>query len=94
MAYIRSEEEAGMMIEEMKRKTKGKYITQGVTFNKESQRQMELLKYALMYSSSFSALCKEMLAAKLEGVQVQQVDISQMNHAPVIKKDVGNFSLD
>lgn len=62
MGYIRTEEEVDLMIAEMSRKTKGKYITQGVSFNKESARQMELLKMVLMMSTSFSGFIKELLA--------------------------------
>ena len=71
MGWLRSEQEAQQMIEEMKSKTKGKYITQGVTFNKDSERHMELLKYALMYAGSFSGLGKEMLAEKFSGLDGQ-----------------------
>lgn len=54
-------------IEEMKSKTKGKYITQGCSFNKECPRQMALLKFALESSASFSGLVKELLALKFNG---------------------------
>jgi|GEM_PF-872624 len=103
MGYLRSEEEAEAMIEEMKRKTKGKYITQGVTFSKDSERQMELLKYALMYSSSFSGLGKELIADKFESElsknkirnnNAQQSNTVNDNHTEVVeKKDTGNFLL-
>lgn len=62
MGYIRTEQEVDKMIDEMVRKTKGKYITQGVSFNKESARQMELLKMVLMRATSFSGFIKELLA--------------------------------
>ena len=101
MGYLRSEEEVELMIEEMKRKSKGKYITQGVTFNKESERQMELLKYALMYSTSFSGLGKELIADKFESdlsrnktknTSSQLSD--KTNTVEVVeKKDTGNFLL-
>jgi hypothetical protein len=54
-------------IEELKFKNKGKYITQACAFNKECPRQMELLKFALENSVSFSGLVKEMLALRLDG---------------------------
>lgn len=100
MGYLRSEQEALAMIEEMKRKSKGKYITQGITFNKESERQMELLKYALMYSTSFSGLGKELLADKFEG-ELGKVNTKNNNEVAVThntiesveKKDTGNFLL-
>lgn len=65
MTWIRTEEEVNQMIEKIIKRSKGKYITQGVSFNKDSPRQMELLKKALMSSSSsFSGLIKELLAMK------------------------------
>lgn len=62
MAYIRNEEEVDRIIEEMKKKTKGQYITQGVSFNKDNERQMQLLKYVLLRSTSFSGFVKDILA--------------------------------
>ena len=95
MAFIRSEEEANQLIEEMKAKTKGKYITQGVSFNKESTRQMELLKYALMSSSAFSGLIKELLATRMDGLYYGSLPAQQVAaHAPIEKRDVSNFMLD
>ena len=67
MTWLRTEEEVEMMIEEMSSRSKGKYITQGVAFNKTCPRQMELLKKALMSSISFSGLGKELLAVKFNG---------------------------
>lgn len=64
MNYLKSEEEVEKLIEEMKLRTKGNYITQGVSFNKDCPRQMDLLKNALMGSASFSGLIKELLALK------------------------------
>lgn len=64
MAWLRSEEEVDKMIEEMVNRTNGRYITQGVAFNKTCPRQMGLLKKALMSSVSFSSLGKEMLAIR------------------------------
>lgn len=101
MGYLRSEEEAEAMIREMKRKTKGKYITQAVTFNKESERQMELLKYALMHSTSFSGLGKELIAEKFESkVEQREKKVISSPTSPtynpteiVEKKSTGNFLL-
>ncbi len=59
---MRTEEEVDEMIEDMKRRTKGRYITQACSFNKDCPRQMYLLKKALMSSVSFSGLVKEMLS--------------------------------
>ena len=94
MAFIRSEEEAEKMILEMKRKTKGKYLTQGVSFNVESERQMELLKYALMSSSAFSGFIKELLAARMDGLYYGTLPTQQVAPAPIEKKDVSNFMID
>ena len=38
MTWLRTEEEVEMMIEEMSSRSKGKYITQGVAFNKTCPR--------------------------------------------------------
>jgi hypothetical protein len=51
-------------LEELKNRTNGKYINQGVAFNKNCKRQMALLRSALLDSSSFSGLIKEMLAVR------------------------------
>jgi len=51
-------------LEELKNRTNGKYINQGVAFNKNCKRQMTLLRGALLDSSSFSGLIKEMLAVR------------------------------
>lgn len=64
MEWLRSEEEVDEMIEDMVNRTNGRYITQGVAFNKSCPRQMGLLKKALMSSVSFSSLGKEMLAIR------------------------------
>lgn len=71
--------------------TKGDYITQAVAFNKKCPRQMELLRFALSDSASFSGLVKEMLALRKEGIQPVA---SPIQSPPPIKrtvKDVGNF---
>lgn len=103
MGYLRSEEEVEAMIEEMKKKSKGKYITQGVTFNKESERHMELLKYALMYTTSFSGLGKELLADKFENdigknkIKKNRNSLSNSENGDngeiVEKRNTGNFLL-
>jgi hypothetical protein len=51
-------------LEELKNRTSGKYINQGVAFNKNCKRQMTLLRGALLDSSSFSGLIKELLAVR------------------------------
>lgn len=89
MTWIRTEEEVNQMIEKIIKRSKGKYITQGVSFNKDSPRQMELLKKALMSSSSFSGLIKELLAMKFseETVQIHQ----KQQETPKKKINIGNF---
>lgn len=92
MTWSRSEEEVDKMIEEMVTRSKGKYITQGVSFNKTCPRQMGLLKKALMTSISFSGLAKELLAVKFEGKGESKGDYSQ--YTPMDKpknKNTGNF---
>ena len=64
MAWVRTEEEVDALIEEMINKNKGRYITQGVAFNKSSESQMRLLKLMLMSSYSFGALVKELIAER------------------------------
>lgn len=96
MGYLRSEEEAEAMIKEMKRKSKGKYITQAVTFSKESERQMELLKFALMHSTSFSGFGKELIAEKYERETKHQATNNSSSptykHNEIVeKKNTGNF---
>lgn len=91
MKWIRSEEEVDKMIEDMITRNKSRNITQGVTFNKTCPRQMGLLKKALMSSTSFSGLAKEMLAVKFNESE-QQVNPSY-SPPPVDtkKKGTGNF---
>ncbi|UUV46400.1 hypothetical protein [Bacillus phage vB_BanS-Thrax3] len=64
MTWFKSEEEVDALLADMVTRTKGKYITQGVSFNKTCPRQMDLLKKALMSSASFSGLAKESLALR------------------------------
>jgi translation initiation factor 2 beta subunit (eIF-2beta)/eIF-5 len=89
MTWLRSEEEVDKMIEDMATRTKGRYITQGVSFNKTCPRQMELLKKALMSSVSFSGLGKELLAVRFSGEEIQKHSIATDNQ--IKKKDIGNF---
>lgn len=94
MEWHRTEEEVDAMIEDMINRTKGKYITQGVAFNKTCPRQMGLLKKALMSSSSFSALAKEMLALRFSenGVGNGQFFSSEpFPPLPKKEKDTGNY---
>lgn len=66
MTWLRGEEEVDKLIEDMIKRSRGKYITQGVAFNKDCPRQMKLLKQSLMASVSFSGLAKELLAIKFK----------------------------
>lgn len=91
---MRSEKEVDTMIEEMSTRTKGKYITQGVSFNKTCPRQMGLLKKALMSSVSFSGLGKELLALKFDsGVSDSGINNSSQSlpSKSTKIKNVGNF---
>jgi hypothetical protein len=97
---MRSEEEVNQIIEEMMKRTKGKYITQACAFNKTCPRQMAMLKKALMSSASFSGLVKEMLALRFDDrlqpkmvYGVQQQGMSQgFTEPPKPKtKNYGNF---
>lgn len=88
---MRTEEEVNQMIEDMVKRTKGKYITQGVTFNKTCPRQMKLLKSALMSSASFSGLGKELLALKFEGGANITPSPQLITETMPRSKDVGNF---
>jgi len=90
---LRSEQEIDIMIEEMKSRSKGKYITQGVSFNKTCPRQMALLKSALMESASFSGLAKEMLALRFdEHKQIQGITRNGFSEPEKPKtKNIGNF---
>lgn len=90
MTWHKSEEEVDAMIEDMKKRGKGKYITQGVAFNKTCPRQMALLKQALMHSASFSGLAKEVLAQKFSGQQIAPQQQSQQPIKPKTK-NIGNF---
>lgn len=89
MTWLRSEEEVDQMIAEMKGRTKGKYITQGVSFNKNCPRQMELLKNALMSSVSFSGLGKELLALRFSNSSPHNPQIAHIEKPKI--KNVGNF---
>ncbi|OME54001.1 hypothetical protein BSK59_15585 [Paenibacillus odorifer] len=51
--------------------TKGQYITQGVSFNKDDSFQMGLLRQAILNHSSFSGLVKHLLTLYFSGQSVQ-----------------------
>lgn len=93
MTWHKSEEEVDAIIEDMKNRSKGRYITQGVAFSKTCPRQMALLKQALMASDSFSGLAKELLAMKFSGHQITSGSTQQGMSAPSKPKtkNIGNF---
>lgn len=62
MALIRTESEVDKLIEDMVKRSKGRYITQGVSFNKDSDIHLMLLKMVLMSASSFGAFVRELLS--------------------------------
>lgn len=79
MTWLRTEEEVDIMIEKMVNKNSGKYITQGVAFDKNSESQMKLLKMVLMSSYSFGAMIKELIADRF--IQDANIPITR-NHTP------------
>lgn len=91
MGHIRSEQEVDEMIEKLMKKGNGNYITQSVTFKKNSAKQMELLKNALMHSESFSGLVRELLNEKFSDNGVQVVNELKPKVEKAEKKDTGNF---
>ncbi|EJW14044.1 hypothetical protein M5X00_26485 [Paenibacillus alvei] len=56
--------------------TKGQYITQGVSFNKDDSYQIGLLKQALLQHSTFSGLVKHLLTQYFSGQQAQQMMVN------------------
>ncbi|QOV08212.1 putative ParG-like protein [Bacillus phage Kirov] len=103
MTWFKSEAEVDEAIAKMVSRTKGKYITQGVSFNKTCPRQMDLLKKALMSSASFSGLAKESLALRFSSpapadnrVYVQKQpsmsrNVENLSEKKIKPKNTGNF---
>lgn len=56
--------------------TKGQYITQGVSFNKDDALQMNLLKQTLLTHGTFSGFIKHLLYSYFANQQQQQNQIS------------------
>lgn len=81
MAWINSEEEVDKIIEELKSKNK-KYITKGVSFDKNNDAHMRLLKYCLMHSDSFSAIIKELIASRVNGL----TDREKVDNTPMSRR--------
>lgn len=95
MEWLKSEEEVDKLIQDMVNRSKGKYITQGVAFNKSCPRQMGLLKKALMSSASFSSLGKEMLAIRFNGEGREGNDYGVPPMKPIVEskmENIGNFT--
>lgn len=86
---MRTEEEVDKMIEDMIKRSKGRYITQGCSFSKTCPRQLALLKQSLMSSTSFSGLIKELLAQKFNGGGVAQTPSTPQSKPKI--KNTGNF---
>lgn len=102
MTWLRTEEEADIIIEDLIKRTKGAYITKGVSFNKNSPSQIELLKMVLLSSTSFSGYVKELLAnnfhenTKSHGVDEKVKTESQITQTTdkenkPKRKNIGNF---
>jgi len=81
MAYRNiTEENVDQYLEELVQKARNKnktYIVQGVSFNIDCPREMELLRKALLASKSFSGLVKDTLSLRFNGGYV----------APVVKRE-------
>lgn len=81
MAYRNiTEDNVDKYLEELVQKTRKKnktYIVQGVSFNIDCPREMELLRKALLASKSFSGLVKDTLSLRFNGGYVP----------PVVKKE-------
>lgn len=92
MAWYKSEEEVDEIIENMIKRTKGSHITQSVSFNKRSPRQMRWLKLALMSSASFGGLVKEMFSERFADIDIEPVTVEQDSKPvqPEPKKDLPN----
>lgn len=78
MTWYKSEEEVDALIADMVARTKSTHITQSVSFNKKSPRQMRWLKLALMSSASFGGLVKEMFSEKFADIDVEPTEIEQV----------------
>lgn len=81
--YLKLTSPLNERLERLKNSTKGDYITQGVSFNKKCERQMNLLLLAFNDSTSFSGLVKEMLALRYE---------QSKNSSSSFSKDIVNIT--
>lgn len=57
--------------------TKGQYITQGVSFNKDNPYQMGLFRLVLLEPHSFSSTCKHLLEKHFEseGKTIKEISL-------------------
>lgn len=93
MAWIRSEEEVDAIIEELLTKGNGKYITQSTLFKKDSEQQIEMLKFVLMRSTSFGEFTRQLIRNEMNrenGMEVRSAN-NKVNEEPIVKKDVNNW---
>jgi hypothetical protein len=60
--------------------TKGQYITQGVTFNKDDPYQLALLKAALLDHTAFSSLVRHLLNMYFTSGTVESTFAAQVNN--------------
>lgn len=91
---LRSEEEVDAYIEDLISRTKGTYITQGVSFNKTSTKQLRLLKLVLLECDSFSGFIKELLTLRYHGGNQPPVVQNQHNieeRIDVVKNNANNW---
>ncbi|WP_422659055.1 hypothetical protein ACK8P5_00445 [Paenibacillus sp. EC2-1] len=74
-----TQENVGEYLQDLYDETKGQYITQGVSFNKDDPYQMGLLRLALLEPQSFSGFCKHLLAKhfKSEGKTIKEMSLSR-----------------
>lgn len=91
-----TEENVDQYLQDLYDDTKGQYINQGVSFNKDDPYQMGLLKLALLEPQAFSGLCKQLLAHYFKNKSVVAQEMGIVNIPPVqIKTSVGiNDNLD
>lgn len=70
-----SESNIDEYIKDIRMDTKGQYITQGVSFNKDDALQMNLLKQTLLTHGTFSGFIKHLLYSYFANQQEQQKQI-------------------
>jgi hypothetical protein len=67
-------------IDDLRKHKKSRYVTLGVSFNKEDNFQMNLLKQALLTHKSFSVFIKHLLAMYFHQQQQQQMFMMQQQN--------------